>query len=65
MDHHLFHGTSASYWIRYEKDPSGEVLATAAGPNGSGWLGTVATARGPTREQAERLLLEKLLCLDA
>jgi hypothetical protein len=66
LDDHLFHGTRGSYWIVFEGDPVGGVVATAGGPTerGERLLGTVAKARGPTREVAEQVLLEILRALD-
>ena len=50
-------GTKGLYWIQFDREPDGRVLAKARVPAGAR---VIATARADTMAEAERDLLRKL-----
>ncbi len=57
MNDHQLSDTNGPYWIQFDRDPDGRVLAKARAPSGGV---VIATARADTMEEAERDLLRKL-----
>jgi hypothetical protein len=66
MDDYSLAGTRGHYWIQFDEQPDGRVRARALGPiREGGWVGPVSSVTAETKEDAERLLLEKLENMNA
>lgn len=67
VDDYSIAGVRGFYWVSFDEDQDGQVLARALGPVPAegGPVGAIASARGATVADAERLLMDKLRDLGA